>query len=185
MGKAEASTIDTDTWGSTGEHLTLRSSGWDCWGWYMYWNIFHRDLGEGAGLTTDEADWSSIKLFPSGVFWGCLHVRWNWPLLKKVLDSLVSKPTVYRPPIFLGITNFGYAVTSHLLIQMPRIWLDYCQFLVDQYKITKTRRTFDRALRALPITQHYRVWPLYLKFVRKHPIMETAFRVYRRYLKVV
>ncbi len=67
---------------------------------------------------------------------------------------------------------------------MPRIWLDYCQFLIDQHLITRIRRTFDRALRALPITQHYRIWPLYLKFVRSYPIPETAVRVYRRYLKV-
>uniref|UniRef100_A0A8C5WMC7 Pre-mRNA-splicing factor SYF1 n=1 Tax=Leptobrachium leishanense TaxID=445787 RepID=A0A8C5WMC7_9ANUR len=68
--------------------------------------------------------------------------------------------------------------------KMPRIWMDYCQFLVDQYKITRTRRTFDRALRALPITQHHRIWPLYLKFVRAYPLPETAVRVYRRYLKL-
>ncbi|KAG8441223.1 hypothetical protein GDO86_006826 [Hymenochirus boettgeri] len=68
--------------------------------------------------------------------------------------------------------------------KMPRIWLDYCQFLVDQCKITRSRRTFDRALRALPITQHHRIWPLYLRFVRSHPLPETAVRVYRRYLKL-
>ncbi|XP_018424078.1 PREDICTED: pre-mRNA-splicing factor SYF1 [Nanorana parkeri] len=68
--------------------------------------------------------------------------------------------------------------------KMPRIWLDYCHFLMDQFKITRTRRTFDRALRALPITQHHRIWPLYLKFVRAHPLPETAVRVYRRYLKL-
>uniref|UniRef100_A0A8C0HJZ4 Pre-mRNA-splicing factor SYF1 n=1 Tax=Buteo japonicus TaxID=224669 RepID=A0A8C0HJZ4_9AVES len=67
---------------------------------------------------------------------------------------------------------------------MPRIWLDYCQFLVDQGRITRTRRTFDRALRALPITQHHRIWPLYLQFVRRYPLPETAVRVYRRYLKL-
>lgn len=69
--------------------------------------------------------------------------------------------------------------------KMPRIWLDYCQFLMDQHLITRIRRTFDRALRALPITQHYRIWPLYLKFVRSYPIPETAVRVYRRYLKLL
>ncbi|XP_028394719.1 pre-mRNA-splicing factor SYF1-like [Dendronephthya gigantea] len=69
--------------------------------------------------------------------------------------------------------------------KMPRIWLDYCQFLMDQHQITRIRRTFDRALRALPITQHYRIWPLYLKFVRSYPIPETAVRVYRRYLKLL
>ncbi|NXJ58700.1 SYF1 factor, partial [Spizaetus tyrannus] len=68
--------------------------------------------------------------------------------------------------------------------QMPRIWLDYCQFLVEQGRITRTRRTFDRALRALPITQHHRIWPLYLQFVRRYPLPETAVRVYRRYLKL-
>lgn len=67
---------------------------------------------------------------------------------------------------------------------MPRIWLDYCQFLVEQGRITRTRRTFDRALRALPITQHHRIWPLYLQFVRRYPLPETAVRVYRRFLKV-
>uniref|UniRef100_A0A8D2J3B4 Pre-mRNA-splicing factor SYF1 n=1 Tax=Varanus komodoensis TaxID=61221 RepID=A0A8D2J3B4_VARKO len=68
--------------------------------------------------------------------------------------------------------------------KMPRIWLDYCQFLMDQCRITRTRRTFDRALRALPITQHHRIWPLYLRFVRLYPLPETAVRVYRRYLKL-
>ncbi len=68
--------------------------------------------------------------------------------------------------------------------QMPRIWIDYCQFMVSQCKITRSRRTFDRALRALPVTQHPRIWPLYLRFGRNLPLPETAIRVYRRYLKV-
>jgi hypothetical protein len=67
---------------------------------------------------------------------------------------------------------------------MPRIWLDYCQFLINQCKITKTRLVFDRALRALPITQHHRIWPLYITFLKSHDIPETAVRVFRRYLKV-
>ena len=58
--------------------------------------------------------------------------------------------------------------------QMPRIWMDYCQFLVGQEKITYTRHTFDRALRALPLTQHRRIWPLYIKFIRRHNIPETG-----------
>ncbi|XP_014772269.1 pre-mRNA-splicing factor SYF1 [Octopus bimaculoides] len=68
--------------------------------------------------------------------------------------------------------------------KMPRIWLDYCQLLMDQCKITSTRYTFDRALRALPITQHHRIWPLYLQLVTMYPLPETAVRVYRRYLKL-
>uniref|UniRef100_A0A2K5LMZ5 Pre-mRNA-splicing factor SYF1 n=1 Tax=Cercocebus atys TaxID=9531 RepID=A0A2K5LMZ5_CERAT len=68
--------------------------------------------------------------------------------------------------------------------KMPRLWLDYCQFLMDQGRVTHTRRTFDRALRALPITQHSRIWPLYLRFLRSHPLPETAVRGYRRFLKL-
>ncbi|VDI82901.1 pre-mRNA-splicing factor SYF1, partial [Mytilus galloprovincialis] len=68
--------------------------------------------------------------------------------------------------------------------KMPRIWLDYCQFLMDQCRITKTRRTCDKALRALPITQHYRIWPLYLKFAKMYDLPESAVRIYRRNLKL-
>ena len=68
--------------------------------------------------------------------------------------------------------------------KMPRVWLDYCQFLINQSKITRTRKTFDRALCALPITQHTRLWPLYLKFIMSYDIPETAVRVWRRYLKL-
>ncbi|KAK2093546.1 Pre-mRNA-splicing factor SYF1 [Saguinus oedipus] len=57
---------------------------------------------------------------------------------------------------------------------MPHLWLDYCQFLMDQGHVTHTCRTFDRALRALPITQHSRIWPLYLRFLCSHPLPETA-----------
>lgn len=68
--------------------------------------------------------------------------------------------------------------------QMPRIWLDYCQLMLKRGLITETRRVFDRAIQALPITQHMRIWPLYIDFVTAHNIPETAIRVYRRYLKV-
>ena len=68
---------------------------------------------------------------------------------------------------------------------MPRIWLDYCQFLIDQGYVLRTRRTFDRALRSLPVTQHHRIWQLYIKFVRDNlDLQETAVKVYRRYLMV-
>lgn len=52
--------------------------------------------------------------------------------------------------------------------------------------ITLTRRTFDRALKALPVTQHERVWRLYLRFADKHGAHanETCARIYRRYVKV-
>ncbi|XP_013420306.1 pre-mRNA-splicing factor SYF1 [Lingula anatina] len=86
-------------------------------------------------------------------------------------------------PLYESVNN-AFERALVFMHKMPRIWLDYCQFLMDQSKITLTRRTFDRALRALPITQHNRIWPLYLTFVKKYPLQETAVRVYRRYLKL-
>ncbi|CAB0042880.1 unnamed protein product [Trichogramma brassicae] len=68
--------------------------------------------------------------------------------------------------------------------KMPRIWMDYCQFMTEQDLVKRTRHIFDRALRALPLTQHHRIWPLYLTFVKKYNIPETAIRIFRRYLKL-
>jgi pre-mRNA-splicing factor SYF1 len=70
--------------------------------------------------------------------------------------------------------------------KMPRIWTEYLESLISQGFVTRTRRTFDRALAALPVTQHDRLWIIYLKFITQPEIpMDTAFRIYRRYLKYV
>lgn len=68
--------------------------------------------------------------------------------------------------------------------KMPRIWIEYLTLITDQCKITRIRNTFDRALKALPITQHNRIWPIYLKFINAYNVPETGVRVYRRYLKL-
>ncbi|GAB2271607.1 hypothetical protein Dimus_006438 [Dionaea muscipula] len=68
--------------------------------------------------------------------------------------------------------------------KMPRIWIMFLQSLTEQKLLTRTRRTFDRALCALPVTQHDRIWGPYLVFViQKGVPIETSLRVYRRYLK--
>ena len=46
--------------------------------------------------------------------------------------------------------------------KMPRVWIEFCDLLVDQRFVTRARRAFDRAICALPITQHDRIWQLYL-----------------------
>ncbi|PWA55958.1 hypothetical protein CTI12_AA422910 [Artemisia annua] len=67
--------------------------------------------------------------------------------------------------------------------KLPRIWTMYLKTLTEQKIVTRTRRTFDRALCALPVTQHDRIWELYLVFVRQSGVpIETSCRVYRRYL---
>lgn len=66
--------------------------------------------------------------------------------------------------------------------KMPRVWLGLLSLLVESKRVTAARRAFDRALRALPITQHHRVWAPYLEFVRGLGLPHVAVRVYRRYL---
>jgi len=47
--------------------------------------------------------------------------------------------------------------------KFPRIWLRYVTFLLTHHTdVTAIRRTFDRALLALPATQHQKVWPPYI-----------------------
>ena len=50
-------------------------------------------------------------------------------------------------------------VTMH---KMPRIWELYLNMLAAQRVITMVRHTCDRALAALPVTQHGRIWKIYL-----------------------
>jgi pre-mRNA-splicing factor SYF1 len=87
-------------------------------------------------------------------------------------------------PLYSALNNtFERALIS--MYKMPRIWLEYLEFLVSQGFVTRARRAFDRALMALPVTQHDRIWVLYLKFVSQDGIpVETATRVYSRYLKI-
>ena len=93
--------------------------------------------------------------------------------------------------------------------KMPTIWLEFLKFLVPQRRITSTRRTFDRALQALPVTQHEKIWPLYIQvrsavpareleiagrivppvrsrvppqFCKDAGVTETCIRVFRRFL---
>jgi pre-mRNA-splicing factor SYF1 len=68
--------------------------------------------------------------------------------------------------------------------KMPRIWIDYCQFLIEQRLITKTREVFDKALQSLPVTQHDKIWPIYIDWVTSLPLIQTALKVYKRYLKL-
>ena len=49
-------------------------------------------------------------------------------------------------------------------------------------KGSSTRKAFDRALQALPITQHQGIWNLYIQWITEFSCPETSIRVFRRYL---
>lgn len=86
----------------------------------------------------------------------------------------------------LGALNNTFERALVSMHKMPRIWLEYVEFLMGQGFVTRTRRTLDRALTSLPVTQHDRIWSVFLRFVTQAEVpMDSAFRIYRRYLRCV
>ncbi|CAG2107967.1 unnamed protein product [Medioppia subpectinata] len=105
-----------------------------------------------------------------------------WIGYLRLRKSQVSD-TAMTDPMVADVNNC-FERSLVFMHKMPRIWIEFCQFLMSQNAITRTRRTLDRALQALPITQHNRIWPIYLRLIKQYNIPETAVRVYKRYLKL-
>lgn len=80
-------------------------------------------------------------------------------------------------------TNDCFERSMFLCNRYPVIWKLYCSFLACQRKITRCRRCFDRALCELPVTQHDKIWPLYLKFAIETGGL-TVIAVWRRYIMI-
>ncbi|KAI0519901.1 hypothetical protein KFK09_007362 [Dendrobium nobile] len=100
--------------------------------------------------------------------------------LRERLDRVRSFPISHDLYGHLNNTFERALITMH---KMPRIWIMYLTSLTEQRLITRARRTFDRALCALPVTQHDRIWSPYLTLVSLPGVpVETSLRVYRRYL---
>eukprot|EP00435_Cladocopium_sp_Y103_P038615 s1411_g10.t1 len=96
--------------------------------------------------------------------------------MQSVKDSAILDPEYEA-------CNNAFERALVFLHKMPRIWLHYIEFLMKQKKITRARRALDRALRSLPITQHSRIWELYVKFIKDGEVpKETALCAFRRYL---
>lgn len=101
--------------------------------------------------------------------------------LRERLELVRNLPVTHSQYQSLNNTFERALVTMH---KMPRIWILYLESLTNQKLVTRARRTFDRALCALPVTQHDRIWSIYLVFVSQRGVpIETSLRVYRRYLK--
>eukprot|EP00033_Pygsuia_biforma_P000714 GCRY01000836.1.p1 GENE.GCRY01000836.1~~GCRY01000836.1.p1 ORF type:complete len:905 (-),score=281.88 GCRY01000836.1:88-2802(-) len=104
---------------------------------------------------------------------------WHRYLKERMLQVKDKCPT--SPAYQIVNTVFERAlVTMH---KMPRIWITYLSFLLQQRRITTMRQACDRALRALPVTQHERVWDVYIQFARSDFLpIETSVRIFKRYL---
>lgn len=106
---------------------------------------------------------------------------WKMYLELRTKHLAGKNPAKYAPQYCKVNGLFERALV--LLNKMPRIWEMYLTFLMQQPLVTTTRRTFDRALRALPLTQHNRIWPLYRRFANSAS-GETAVRIWRRYVQI-
>lgn len=82
--------------------------------------------------------------------------------------------------------NCLYESCLFYMSKMPRIWLDYISFLMRQRKISATRKAINRALQALPIGQHGRVWELALKFARQVEglVPKTSVSIWNRHWQI-
>ncbi|KIW38972.1 pre-mRNA-splicing factor syf1 [Exophiala oligosperma] len=116
----------------------------------------------------------------------CIQLPRSYKLWKLYLDFRIQhlrrkNPVKYKTEFSKVNALFERALI--LLNKMPVIWEMYLTFLLRQPYVTKTRRTFDRALRALPVTQHNRVWKLYKSFANSAG-GETAVRIWARYVQI-
>ena len=103
-----------------------------------------------------------------------------WRLfLKDATDqTLYSSPTSSERE---SLNSLFESCLVHLH-KMPVIWLEYIAVLLPQARLTETRRVFDRALQSLPVTQHGRVWSVYIRFALESGVPELYSRVCKRYL---
>ncbi|KAF2083391.1 pre-mRNA-splicing factor syf1 [Saccharata proteae CBS 121410] len=116
----------------------------------------------------------------------CTTLPRSYKLWKLYLDLRTAHLKNKNPARYRSEFNKVNALFERALVllnKMPKIWEMYLVFLRDQPTITSTRRTFDRALRALPLTQHNRIWRLYIEWASSVG-GETSVVVWRRYVQV-
>merc|ERR1712093_25338 len=106
---------------------------------------------------------------------------WKMYLTLRMKHLGKLNPAIYKSEY--AKVNALYERALILLNKMPRIWEMYLSFLLLQPIVTLTRRTFDRALRALPMTQHNRIWALYRPFANSAS-GQTAVKIWRRYMQI-
>ena len=120
----------------------------------------------------------ALALLPGSykLWWTYLNIRRSW-----IMDC----PAEPNAPLILSL-NSTFERCLLYMNKMPKIWLFYCSFLVEQRALTLARRTFDRALCALPSTQHMQIWDLYSKFaieVQELPL-KSAEKILQRWCQV-
>ena len=116
----------------------------------------------------------------------CKSLPRSYKLWKQYLELRVKHLRTLNPARHdaeFAKVNALFEKALILLNKMPKIWDMYLSFLMKQPKVTTSRRVFDRALRALPVTQHHRIWTRYRPFAVSAS-GETAIKIWRRYVQL-
>ena len=70
------------------------------------------------------------------------------------------------------------------MMKMPIIWINYIQFMMEQNSITKTKIIFNKALQSIPITQHKKLWDIYIPWIESlSGCHRTKIEIFKRYTK--
>lgn len=116
----------------------------------------------------------------------CTYLPRSYKLWKMYLDIRIKHLRDVNPALHIidyTKVNALFERALILLNKMPKVWEMYLSFLMSQPLVTRTRQAFDRALRALPIFQHNRIWTLFRRFANSAS-GETSFRIWRRYIQI-
>jgi pre-mRNA-splicing factor SYF1 len=105
-----------------------------------------------------------------------------WVLYLDHLVELVSPLDPIKYTEEFAKANEEFERSLELLNKMPLVWVKYLEFLTFQPDVTKIRRTFNEALRTLPLTQHHWIWPPFLQFADQIGGL-TGSKIYERYLQ--
>lgn len=111
----------------------------------------------------------------------CKLLPGSFKLWKEYLDLLQESPR--HPEVIIG----AFERALNTLHRMPRIWLDYLEFLCKNEKYKRIRCVFNRALKALPITQHSRLWDfMFSNMIRRFGLKlpNWSKSLWERYLQV-
>ncbi|KAL0245364.1 hypothetical protein GEMRC1_009443 [Eukaryota sp. GEM-RC1] len=111
--------------------------------------------------------------------------RGSYKLWKLFLDDIIIPCSSLHPsdPQWNLIFD-SFEQCLKYMSRMPVIWEMYLRVLMQSKRITLTRNSFNRSLRSLPLTQHYRIWPLFLEFSQlPHIPTQTTRLIVKRYLQ--
>ncbi|KAM0279814.1 hypothetical protein ACHAQH_004365 [Verticillium albo-atrum] len=156
-------------------------------------SVYEQDILRNAGSTKPWLAYIQFKIQHGTIHEqafvferACLQLPRSYKLWKMYLEFRVKHVGRLNAAIFSSEYRKVNALFERALIllnKMPRIWELYLKFLLRQPLVSNTRRAFDRALRALPVSQHKRIWRLYRPFADSLSGM-TAVKIWRRYMQI-